>query len=558
MPRNKASGSARPQQAERAPKPVRHKKDRRSKALKGDPKSRRRCTPGQKGGRKKRKLDGESKQRAEEDAAAKKREQEIESACPICQEAYTARTLPIVHAPCGHVACASCSLRWLQKKTMRSCALCRAPVLSVAHCPLLGQLLESRAAGAAAAPYPPLVADSIDEEQQQQRRGTQGGEDSSSSAAAPLPCAEDDADTIAGLKRQLLDLNQGDLNHIPADYRAHIVRQATVRAIRKGDLPMLEACFKSYKSRASTLMLADVAALWKKEPVEPALELLLQHGARLDGHCADRPLHHAVYTGNLPMIKALLKQRADPTKPTLDGSTPLHIAVRRGRQEAVSLLLSCDEIGKADLPGVLGYAEKGLKFHQSQCDWGCGPQDGSACPRCAARKTIQMELLEKQKQLQQVEASSSEGGSLHPEGERRQRHRRGAAAVAAEEEEDDAEEEGPPGLRHIPNDVESDDSSSYAGTSESDVSDLDTEDLSDFSGAEGGEEDELEDDPELDSDIEDSSEISGSVMTPRTHAEDSEGASERHIAHLRASAERCRAREEAGRGRGVGGGRRSQ
>lgn len=345
--------------------------------------------------------------------------------------------MPIVHAPCGHVTCASCSLRWLQKKTNRSCALCRAPVLSVAQCPLLGQLLESRAA----------PADPED-------------------ASTPADSTKEDAETIADFKRQLQELNQGDLNHMPADYRAHIVRQATSRAIRKCDLPMLEACLKSYKSRASTLMLSDLAALWKKEPVKPALELLLEHGARLDGHCADRPLHHAVYTGNLPMVEALLEKKADPTKPTLDGSTPLHIAVRRGRQDATSLLLEHMKQPIDDFPGLLDLAEKGLDFHESHCEFGQHMPNSLPCERCDARKKIQNDLLERQKR-----------------DDKKKKCRKSAGASSST----DARQ------REILNDAESDDSSSFAGTSESDVSDLESEDLDD-SGAEEGEEEEAEED----------------------------------------------------------------
>jgi hypothetical protein len=207
----------------------------------------------------------------------------------------------------------------------------------------------------------------------------------------------------------------GDLSDMPADYRGHIVRAAASRAIRKNDFPMLEKCVATYKSRASTNLFCMISEEWKGEP-QPVIALMLKHGARLNGHCEDRPLVSAAACGNVKMMTALLEMKADPALATGPaGTTALHIAARAGRFETVRLLL--DHGLAADLPDRLGrtplsFAEKGKEHHMSACDQGQG------CERCEARIQVLGELrwrLKGQKPAS-IDHSSSDQPSSAPGG----------------------------------------------------------------------------------------------------------------------------------------------
>jgi len=368
------------------------------------------------------------------------------SGCPICQEAYGTLKFPVVHAPCGHVACAPCSLTWQKKKRERTCALCRTPVLSLAHCALLEQQMVQ---------WPAVAAG----------RGGAGAETvAQDSAGTSASASRDHEAERAEIKKGLWELSAGDLNFIPGDYRAHLVRVAARRAIRKGDLTMLEICLRNLKARASAHLVCEAAGLWKKAP-RPALSLLLAHGARLDGHRHDRPLLHAIYCGNLQMAEALIEMRADPAKPAC-GETPLHVAVRRGRPEAVKLLLAhgapvdvADPSGRT--PQLM--AEMGFHVHCMACN-------RRPCSRCRARFDVRCQV------------------------------RKSAAAVAAATATDmprptpvehPSEPPGAPGTES-----ESEDSSSNWEESESDVSDLDdwAEDGEEEDQGEGEEEEEEDED----------------------------------------------------------------
>jgi len=271
--------------------------------------------------------------------------------CPICHETYSAQVFPVVQAPCGHVTCASCSLQWQLKKPARTCALCRTPVLSVAHCPLLEQLIDKKVNG-------------------------------SSSADSP------DADPARlELKNALRDLGKGDLNNIPAAYRTDAVKGAAYRAIRKSDLTMLTSCIQDLKVRASTKLMCEVAADWQGDTA--VVNMLISHGARVNGHQEERPLAVAAQRGNLPMLRALLEARADATK-TIgeDGETALHFAVRFGRFDSVRALLDHGApVDMADLQGrkPMSLAEKGLALHVEACAM-------QPCPRCEARIQVRGEL----------------------------------------------------------------------------------------------------------------------------------------------------------------------
>ncbi|CAE7391377.1 TANC2 [Symbiodinium natans] len=232
----------------------------------------------------------------------------------------------------------------------RTCALCRTPVLSVAHCPLLEQLI-------AALPLNSMYAHVIS------------------------PCSHQE------LKQALRDLGKGDLNNIPAGYRTDAVKGAAYRAIRKSDLPMLTTCIRDFKVRASTKLLCEAAVDWSGDPA--VVGTLMAHGARVNGHQDERPLAAAAQKGNLLMLRALLEAGADPMKPIgEEGETALHYAVRFGRFESVRALL--DHGVPADLPDQQGrtplsLAEKGLVMHVQTC--GMQP-----CSRCEARIQIRGEL----------------------------------------------------------------------------------------------------------------------------------------------------------------------
>lgn len=270
--------------------------------------------------------------------------------CPICHEAYSPSVFPVVQAPCGHVTCASCSLQWQQKKPARTCALCRTPVLSVAHCAVLEQLIE--------------------------RRGSAPG------------ISTTEADTSRSeLKQALRDLSKGDLNNIPADYRTDAIKAAAYRAIRKNDLAMLKTCVNDFKVRASTKLICEVAENWRGDA--NVLEFLVSCGARINGHQEERPLVCAAQSGNIPMLRGLLEAKADAMRTIGDsGETALHLAVRYGRFESVRALLDHGMPADiADLDGrtPLSLAEKGLLLHVNNC--GMQP-----CSRCEARIQVRGEL----------------------------------------------------------------------------------------------------------------------------------------------------------------------
>lgn len=317
--------------------------------------------------KRRRKKDGKRKARKAGTEAAAVEKDSVEQAtrhtCPICHEEYSSTDFPVVHAPCGHVACASCSLQWQQRKSARTCALCRSPVLSIAHCPLLEQLLEKKHS----------VSQSSDAV----------AESKGAASSQDLEASRD------GIKKALRELGMSDLSDMPGDYRAHLIREAASRAVRKCDLAMLEKCLVKYKARASTNLLCTIAEEWKEDP-RPVLSLMLERGGRVNGHCKERPLVAAVSRGNTKMASALLEMRADPMQPTgPGGESALHIAARSGRFDVARLLL--DAGVPADLPDSLGrtpvnIAERGKELHMSGCT------DDPKCERCEARIQVHGEL----------------------------------------------------------------------------------------------------------------------------------------------------------------------
>eukprot|EP00928_Gymnodinium_smaydae_P071795 TRINITY_DN55280_c0_g1_i1.p1 TRINITY_DN55280_c0_g1~~TRINITY_DN55280_c0_g1_i1.p1 ORF type:complete len:446 (-),score=51.03 TRINITY_DN55280_c0_g1_i1:149-1486(-) len=341
----------------------------------------------------------------------------IGAVCPICHETYSASTFPVVHAPCGHVACGYCTLRWQEKKTAKTCAICRQPVLTIAHCQLLEQLIERETkicGGDPAADSPQSSEEKIREERDEVKRGLQA-------------------------------LNQGDLNNVDGEYRVDMIKQVLHRSIRKGDFSMFESCVKTFKARASTKLICDVAEMWTADP-KPVLALLLAKGARVNGHCMDRPLVRAAYVGNIKMIRALIDAKADPARQA--GATPLHAAVRTGRFDAVRLLLDSGapiDVKDADDQTPLAVAKKGLDMHRSECT-------SRRCERCDARVSVHREL--------QFRANAQ------------------AVSSTASAAQDEPQE----------NDTASEDSSSYSDGSEMSVSDV--EDMSEevWSQEEGEEE----------------------------------------------------------------------
>jgi len=306
-----------------------------------------------------------SKRRKAKRAVPKKSNADsTEHICPICQDEYSASTFPVVHAPCGHVACAHCSLKWQQKAGgPRTCALCRTPVLSVAHCPLLEQ----------------LIVASPDTAKQESMVGIADPTTTTS--------AHEEQATRETTIRALKELSQGDINDVPGDYRKHIVHEVLVRAIRKGDLTMLEKCLKQFKGRASTNMLCELAEHWRnKGQQHAALSLMLAHGGRVNGHCEQRPLHCAAAQGNAPMMSVLLELKADPLITCgPGGETALHIAARCGRFEAVRELLDAGvpaDIKDAQARTPLSIAMRGKECHAQNCH---DRVQGWECKRCEAR-----------------------------------------------------------------------------------------------------------------------------------------------------------------------------
>lgn len=254
--------------------------------------------------------------------------------CPICNEEYTPERLPLVHAPCGHVACASCSMRWQNRNSARTCAFCREPVVSTAHCKTLSGL---------------CVAGRIEE------------------------------GALSDVRAEIGAVNHHDLNALPGDYK-HVLRQSALqRAVRKGDLSMLKKCISSLRTRVSASLLCRVAGSWRGEP-GGVLSFLLANGGKIDGTVDSRPLLHAIYHGNLPMARQLLVQRADVKKKNESSETALHVAVRRRRLDIVGVLLCLGadmeaKDRKGRTPAWL--AERAVWAHESRCTR--RPQPCRAC-----------------------------------------------------------------------------------------------------------------------------------------------------------------------------------
>lgn len=71
------------------------------------------------------------------------------------------------------------------------------------------------------------------------------------------------------------------------------------------------------------------------------VELLLNSGAdiNLQSKCCGRtPLHLAAFSGNLELVRLLLKHGADPKSLTPDGKTPYDDAITGGDQKTISLM----------------------------------------------------------------------------------------------------------------------------------------------------------------------------------------------------------------------------
>lgn len=229
--------------------------------------------------------------------------------CPICWEICRR---PIVYEPCGHVTCMSCGLQWLRQQKI--CAECREKVTGAVQCLVLEELLE------------------------QHQARLEGTALASPTSAKRIRMTT----TVAGHKelRSCLDeAGFSDMNRIPATYRGHVAREVARRAISRGDRSTVETCLSHLGVRASTRLLIRAALRWPEQP-QVILSLLLDHGARIDGHASSRPLHDAVRSGNAEAAKALLMLRADPNQANGHGQTALHISARLGRFGATELLLA--------------------------------------------------------------------------------------------------------------------------------------------------------------------------------------------------------------------------
>ena len=71
------------------------------------------------------------------------------------------------------------------------------------------------------------------------------------------------------------------------------------------------------------------------------VRLLIDGGSPVDGRgspAGHTPLHEAAYNGDLPLVRLLLDRGADRAARTAEGDTPLDIATKNKRAEAVRLL----------------------------------------------------------------------------------------------------------------------------------------------------------------------------------------------------------------------------
>jgi len=130
------------------------------------------------------------------------------------------------------------------------------------------------------------------------------------------------------------------LNNMPGDYRKYVLSAISHRAGRKQNLDMLRSFIVKLGSRASTNLFCRIAASWRVNSKE-AFELLLAHGARINGNSYNRPIHFAIRANNIDALKALLALHADPLRAEQGDvkQSGFHLAARLGRPQALRCLL---------------------------------------------------------------------------------------------------------------------------------------------------------------------------------------------------------------------------
>lgn len=169
-------------------------------------------------------------------------------------------------------------------------------------------------------------------------------------------------ETLPDTARFTVAIERGDLalarewldTGLPPDFEGSRIGSGMMIAAWEGNVPMMEIFLSRKANINKTNSLGETALLhaaWKGNLA--AVRWLVEHGARLNRDGKQwAALHYASFAGHGEIVRYLLERGADVNALSVNGSTPLMMAAREGKEAIASRLMASG--AKRDVVNDLG------------------------------------------------------------------------------------------------------------------------------------------------------------------------------------------------------------